>query len=180
MSAPNKRLIPLLGLPPFKSPATLPSPPADMVHPLAPVVSPAMGDDWQRWIAELWRATVPLLGIAKDFPVTFNKVNYPWRSALRISLVQAALGTLEAALGADDAGLLVCITDYNHVLEWNGTKFQWGPGELGSGFEMSFPIAPTSSGWHLEDGSVVSYLNADGSLTPGYALPTNAGIYFRL
>ena len=75
---------------------------------------------------------------------------------------QATLPTLTAA----DKGFLAVVTDYNHLLEWNGTAWEWGPGENGSGYVEAFLAAPTSVGWHLCDGSTVNQLNANGTISP--------------
>ena len=71
----------------------------------------------------------------------------------------AALG-----LGQNDAGVLVNVTDYGHTLRWAGLNFTWGPGDPGSGFLQLFEVDPTGAGWHLYDGSNVTYLKADGTL----------------
>lgn len=77
-------------------------------------------------------------------------------------------------LGTHDVGFLNSVTDYGHVIEWNGTGFIWGPGEAGSGFLQLFEVDPTGAGWHLYDGSTVSYLKSDGSLG-SIALPNLSG-----
>lgn len=87
---------------------------------------------------------------------------------------QSNLATLAATLGASNAGLLVWVTDYNHVLEWTGAAYQWGPGENGSAFFQGFAAAPTGNGWHACDGSFVNYLRSDGTLG-GAVLPNTAG-----
>ena len=87
---------------------------------------------------------------------------------------QSNLAALAATLGASNAGLLVWVTDYNHVLEWTGSAYQWGPGENGSAFFQGFAVAPTGNGWHACDGSFVNYLKSDGTLG-GSTLPDTAG-----
>lgn len=60
---------------------------------------------------------------------------------------------------------LVSVTDFNHVLQWTGTGWQWGPGEPGSGMLVLFEVDPTGVGWHLYDGTAnVPYLKSDGTL----------------
>lgn len=86
---------------------------------------------------------------------------------------QSQLSALAATLGTSNAGLLVQVTDYNHVLEWNGTAYQWGPGENGSAFFQGFAVAPTGNGWHVCDGSFVNYLKSNGTLG-GATLPNTA------
>lgn len=79
----------------------------------------------------------------------------------RLECLQA---NLPADLAANDAGLLASVTDYGHVLKWSGSAWSWGPGEQGSGMMALFEVNPTATGWHLYDGSTVSYLKADGTL----------------
>jgi hypothetical protein len=73
---------------------------------------------------------------------------------------QAAL----PSLGAGDAGYLAWVTDYNHLLYWNGTAWQWGPGENGSGYIQFFAADP-GSGWKFLDGTgnPITYLKSDGT-----------------
>lgn len=112
---------------------------------------------------------------------------YEWRGASLAwfyvagiyARTQSQLAALAATLKASDAGLLVNVTDYGHVLRWTGTGWTWGPGEPGSGMSIPFTVAPTGAGWHAADGSVgVSYLKSDG--TTGTTTVANvAGSYFR-
>ena len=87
---------------------------------------------------------------------------------------QANLATLAATLGPSNVGLLVWVTDYNHVLEWTGTAYQWGPGENGSAFFQGFAVAPSGNGWHVCNGAFVNYLKSDGTLG-GAVLPNIYG-----
>lgn len=87
---------------------------------------------------------------------------------------QSQLATLSGALGANDAGLLVEVTDYAHVLRWAGAAWEWGPGEEGGGYFRPFAVAPTGAGWHACDGSAgIKYLKADGT-TGTVTLPNTA------
>ena len=92
------------------------------------------------------------------------------------SAVSGIKGYNGTALGTNDTGLLVNVTDYAHVLQWSGSAFGWGPGELGSGYFQDFAVAPTGNGWHACDGSAVHYLTATGALSSGtVTLPNTAG-----
>lgn len=88
-----------------------------------------------------------------------------------LSSTQANLAGI--GLGPENAGQLVWVTDYNHLLVWNGTGFDWGPGENGSGYISPFLTAPSGSGWKLCDGSSTTRLNSNGTITavvvPNYA-----------
>lgn len=92
---------------------------------------------------------------------------------------QAQIATLQATLGPDDAGLLLNVTDYGHVLQWSASAWKWGPGEQGSGMQIAFTVAPAGSGWQLCNGSSgVNYLKSTGAL--GTTTVSNtAGSYFR-
>lgn len=101
------------------------------------------------------------------------------------SVVQSGVSGVKgfngAALGTNDTGLLINVTDYAHILQWNGSAFGWGPGELGSGYFQDFAVAPSGSGWQLCDGSAVHYLLATGALSGGtVTLPnTNSSAAYR-
>ena len=73
-----------------------------------------------------------------------------------------------ASLGTSDALLVFEVTDYDHILQWTGSAWTWGPGEVGSGFYQLFETTPSSIGalsWQICDGSTVARLNADGTTT---------------
>lgn len=87
--------------------------------------------------------------------------------------IQAVLQkSIPTGLGANDAGLLVDVTDFGHILRWTGSAFNWGPGDPGSGMVLGFLSNP-GLGWHLCDGSTVSVLNSGGT-TSKVALPNYA------
>lgn len=115
---------------------------------------------WVRWFQQL-------IQVLNEFvaSITGNTL---------ISASQATLAGL--GLGPENAGQQVWVTDFNHVLFWNGTGFEWGPGENGSGYIEPFLSAPSSNGWQLCDGSITTRLNADGTTSvvtvPDYATPT--------
>lgn len=79
---------------------------------------------------------------------------------------QANLATLAGTLGTVNAGLLVWVTDYAHMLQWDGAAFQRGPGDTEhSDTFHDFGAAPTDTGWHICDGTAaVSFLKYDGTL----------------
>lgn len=64
-------------------------------------------------------------------------------------------------LSFHDAGLLVWMFEYNHLLRWDGAKWTWGPGDGGGGYIQDFVVAPTEAGWQLCDGSATDYLVVD-------------------
>jgi hypothetical protein len=73
-------------------------------------------------------------------------------------------------LTQSDAGALIHVTDFNHVLQWTGNGWEWGPGDSGGGFIQAFLTAPAVAGWHICDGSTVKMLNGDGT-TSSVTLP---------
>lgn len=84
-----------------------------------------------------------------------------------VDSTQANLSTLAGTLGPDNTGQLVYVTDYNHMLRWNGTGFEWGPGENGSGYISAFLNDPSpTTGWQVCNGAVTTKLNSDGSVSP--------------
>lgn len=90
---------------------------------------------------------------------------------------QSQLTALGATLTANDTNLLVDVTDFAHILRWNGTVFVFNDPSDPPGRIEGFLVNPSpATGWHLCDGSVVNYLNPSGSTTP-VTLPdlTSAG-----
>lgn len=99
---------------------------------------------------------------------------------------QAQLAALAATLTANDTGLLVPVTNHNHVLQWNGTTWQFAPGDGQGGFVQGFLVDPDpTTGWHLCDGTAnVPYLKKDGTLgtqtLPDLVSAANKAAYFKL
>lgn len=90
------------------------------------------------------------------------------------------LAGLPQDLTSTDAGFLVNVTDYNHLLQWNGSMWIWGPGEAGGGFTVPFVNAPNPTmGWHRADGSNVNVLQPNGGISV-VASPNTAGSWIRL
>lgn len=92
-----------------------------------------------------------------------------WKYIFGIRAIALAnLSTFAALLGTNDGGVRVEITDYDHILQWTGAAWTWGPGEVGSGYYQLFETTPNSIGantWQICDGSTVARLNADGTTT---------------
>jgi hypothetical protein len=118
------------------------------------------------------RLTLPAL-LPSAFPVgaTFFEVDRgvfyftngtTWQYAGGIMVVPQA--QIPADLGAPDTGFLVNVTDFGHLLRWTGTAWTWGPGDAGSGEIQGFLVDPAGPGWHICNGSTVSYLKQDGTL----------------
>src|SRR5512146_1629890 len=97
------------------------------------------------------------------------------------SRTQAQLAAVAATLTTSDAGYLVWVTDFEHVLRWSGSAWTFGPGDAGGGYVAFFTAAPPGNGWVLVDGTATSYLKADGTtqaITP-YDVSTMMTPYLR-
>lgn len=57
----------------------------------------------------------------------------------------------------------IYVSDFAHWIYWDGTTATFADG--GSDYYTVAATAPSSIGWHAVDGSNVSFLNADGTLT---------------
>lgn len=85
---------------------------------------------------------------------------------------------LPMTLGAGDAGLEVFVSDYNHVLRWNGTGWEFLPGDH-SGYTQTFLLDP-GIGWLQCDGSTgVATLLSDGTVDFSVDLPNTPGLWYR-
>lgn len=95
---------------------------------------------------------------------------------------RVAQADLPTDLGtAGDVGVLAYVTDFAHLLRWNGTGWEWGPGENGSDYVSAFVTGPDdATGWHACDGTVgVVRLKSDGSRAFA-TVPNTAGSWYRL
>jgi hypothetical protein len=70
----------------------------------------------------------------------------------------------QPSLGAGDAGYLMWLTDYKHLLRWTGATWEFF-GDSSNAFFADFIIAPQTGLWQLCDGTVVNYLTLGGTLT---------------
>lgn len=80
---------------------------------------------------------------------------------------QSGVSGIIATLGTADAGFLLQVTDFGHLLKWSGAAFAFAPGDglPGGAGPILFEVDPTGAGWHLYDGATVSYLLPTGSTT---------------
>src|SRR3990167_9189177 len=93
--------------------------------------------------------------------------SYSWY-LIRGGIYTATLANIPTGLGTADNHFLFEVSDYDHILEWTGAAWTWGPGEVGSGYYQLFEAAPNSIGasaWQICDGTAVDRLNADGTVT---------------
>jgi hypothetical protein len=79
---------------------------------------------------------------------------------------QAQLAALAAALGANDIGLVVPVSDYHHTLQWTGIGWQFVEGDASEYVVIGGPggSAPIGGLWGICDGTAYNILQSDGSL----------------
>lgn len=95
-------------------------------------------------------------------------------------ILKVAQANIPQSLGTNDAGLLLYVTDFAHLLQWTGSGWQWGPGDSGSDYIVAFVNGPSPiTGWQACDGSAnIPRLQSDGSL--GFStVPNIAGSFYR-
>lgn len=92
------------------------------------------------------------------------------------------VGGFDTPLTQGDAGALFAVSDYNHVVRWTGSIFEFAAGDPGNGFYAAFAFAPVlTGGWQLCDGSATTYLVVGGPAlqTAVFVTPVLANTYFR-
>lgn len=72
--------------------------------------------------------------------------------------LQSELAALAGDLTTDDTGFLVNVTDFAHILRWDGAAWEWGPGDPRNAGHIAFFDADPGDGWKIIDG-----LGDDGS-----------------
>ena len=91
--------------------------------------------------------------------------------------------SLPTDLTVNDAGFLLQVVDYGHLMRWNGTIWEFAPGDSGNGYIRDCVVPPQDEGWVICDGRVTSYLKS-GSATL-FATPfttpneLGSGVYHR-
>lgn len=86
-----------------------------------------------------------------------------------------AVGTLAATptgLGTGDAGFRYRVSDYGHEVVWNGSIWEFAPGDCGSGFFSVRALAPQEVGWQVCDGSATNYLTVGAATLSATAFTT--------
>lgn len=94
---------------------------------------------------------------------------------------RVAQADLPTDLGtAGDVGFLAYVTDYAHLLRWNGTGWEWAPGELGSDYVSAFVTGPDdTTGWLACNGAAgIVRLKSDGNRAFAN-LPNTPGSWYR-
>lgn len=83
----------------------------------------------------------------------------------------------QPTLGVSDTGYVAFVSDYGHFVRWDGSAWEFAPGDVGNGFLRAFTIAPQEVGWGLCDGSSYDYLVVGGATltTASVTTPDLAG-----
>lgn len=81
------------------------------------------------------------------------------------TIAQAGVAAFVGTLTAADAGQLIYVSDYEHLMKWDGSALDFAPGDDGSGYIGIFRTTPNHGIWQVCDGSSVNVLNADGTVT---------------
>ena len=97
------------------------------------------------------------------------------------TVVNNSLGTnfltlaSQPSLGAGDTGYVMFVTDYAHLVYWDGAAWQWMDGDRPGRFD-DFAAAP-GTGWALCDGSATTFLVVGGATltTSAFTTPDRVG-----
>jgi len=73
------------------------------------------------------------------------------------------LSNIPTDLGANDSNFQYEVTDYAHILKWNGSGWAFLGNDASNYFIDGTGTAPSPVGWHACDGSTVTYLKSDGT-----------------
>ncbi len=137
---------------------------------------PASLEDLARLVPILDRSeetgSVPLYGTYADRPTSVSVesgtlyvvtdrdgITYQARGANWVYVsgtyqrTQAQLAALAATLTANDNGLLIHVTDYDHILRWTNPGWGWGSGDARNAGQVAFFDADPGTGWKLLDGN---------------------------
>ncbi len=78
---------------------------------------------------------------------------------------QSTIAATAALLGLDDAGFKFYVIDYAHLMVWTGSAWTFAPEDDGSNYYLLAATTPNRGVWHLCDGTTVSFLAPDGTLS---------------
>lgn len=84
--------------------------------------------------------------------------------------------------GASDAGYQCYLSDYGHLIRWDGSAWHFAPGDVGNGFLLKFAVTPQEPYWGQCDGSTYAYLIVGGAAlsTVDFTTASIAATYFRI
>lgn len=84
---------------------------------------------WYLWLKQIFDAIIAQINAITGLTITTS--------------TQGNLVTLGPTLQPNS---LVFVSGFNHVLVWNGSNFDWGPGDSGSGYISGFLEPPGATG----------------------------------
>lgn len=99
--------------------------------------------------------------------------------AAPVAVAQEDLAVFARRYGREQTGAQVWISaPFNHLLRFNGTAFDFAPGDAGSGYMVEFLMPPVAPGWVNCDGSTTTQLLPTGEVAE-QVLPNTPSMYFR-
>lgn len=98
---------------------------------------------------------------------------------LSASIRTGTFAELPAGLSSGDAGFRFRITDFGHEVVWDGSAWDFAPGDDGNGYFQDFAITPQQDGWAKCDGSATTYLQMGSTITAVPITPPNLTGYYR-
>src|SRR3990167_5423248 len=127
-------------------------------------------------------------------PTLFGRVTQAWIEYLRklnedVDTIESVRIHREAladqpTLGTADAGYLLFVTDYGHLVRWTGTAGEFAPGDVGNRFLRFFVGAPQDGTfWQLADGTATTFLTVGGATltTTAFTTPNiTAGTFVKV
>src|SRR5882724_7157206 len=119
-------------------------------------------------------------GATADLALAALRPNAARKDTAALELATIALGRIQPAPRAPAPQILICtqatfptlagngatfvyVADYGHMIWFDGSVTTFADG--GSDYYVLAAQAPNTIGWHEVDGSTVSFLNADGTLS---------------
>jgi hypothetical protein len=95
-------------------------------------------------------------------------------------MMQADWASLPTDLGLADTGFAYFDSVNSlHIWQWNGTAWEWGPGDRHSGEFGQFDADP-GTGWHVCDGSInQTKYAADGTRVTTFTVPDQREFYLK-
>jgi len=113
----------------------------------SPITQGAVGILTQRWLDYFNRLNPALLSLQATANNAFGTNYLPLAS--------------QPSLGSSDAGYVLFVTDYAHMVYWDGSAWQWLDGDRPGRFSDFY--ADPGVGWGLCDGSTYALLTVGGA-----------------
>lgn len=124
-------------------------------------------ESWQNWLIRIATTTISITG---NFATTFvftgpTNITIPTTGTLAttVTAVRSFALAVQPTLAAGDANSFWLVTDYAHLVYWDGAAWQWADGDRPGRFG-DFDSDP-GIGWGLCDGSTYTALVVGATLT---------------